>query len=137
MKPIKFSFEDLAVWQKSIDFARVVLEITKEIKTRSKHYRLIEQLESASTSIALNIAEGKGRYSKKEFIKFLYISRGSLYETIALLEILSKIDLIDNRQLQDLRNRTDEIAKMLSGLINSIKRSINLDAMSSELRAMS
>jgi len=137
MKPIKFSFEDLAVWQKSIDFAKVVLEITEEIKTRRRHYRLIEQLESASTSIALNIAEGKGRYSKKEFIKFLYISRGSLYETIALLEILSKIDLINDRQLQDMRNRSDEIAKMLCGLINSIKRSIDLDPMSSELRAMS
>ena len=133
MKQIKFSFEDLAVWHKSVSFVEAILDITEAIKAKHKHFRLIEQLESASASIALNIAEGKGRYSKKEFIKFLYVSRGSLYETIALLEILSKIDLINEGQLQDMRNRSDEIAKMLSGLINSIKHSINLDTLSYEL----
>ncbi len=72
MKKIRFSFEDLEVWQKAIEFASRVIIISEKIQTDRKHYRLIEQLESASTSIALNIAEGKGRYSKKEFIQFLY-----------------------------------------------------------------
>ena len=69
-----FNFEDLEVWKKSVAFAKAVIDLTSSIETDRKHYRLIEQLESASTSIALNIAEGKGRYSKKEFIQFLYIA---------------------------------------------------------------
>ena len=65
METKRFAFEDLEVWQKSVDFANKVISFAEEIKTDRKHYRLIEQLESASTSVALNIAEGKGGYSKK------------------------------------------------------------------------
>ena len=90
MKNTKFGFEDLEVWQKSIEFAKIVIDITDKINTNRKHYRLIEQLEASSASIAMNIAEGKGRYSKKEFIQFLYIARGSLYETLTLLMIFNK-----------------------------------------------
>ncbi|MFA5093345.1 MAG: four helix bundle protein [Candidatus Omnitrophota bacterium] len=121
MEKNRFSFEDLEVWQKSIDLARTILAITESLSNRGKHFRLIEQLESASTSIALNIAEGKGRYSKKEFIHFLYIARGSLFETISLLIILSKNNMITDSQLEELRNRASEAGKMISGLINSIK----------------
>src|SRR3990172_7009574 len=102
MGEIWFSFEDLEVWKKAIEFAYKVIQLTEKIDTDRKHYRLIEQLESSSTSIASNIAEGKGRYSKKEFIQFLYIARGSLYETIALLIIFRKKDWIDEVQLDEL-----------------------------------
>jgi four helix bundle protein len=68
MDEMKFSFEDLEVWQKSIEFAYKVIQLTEKIDTDRKHYRLIENCESAASSIASNIAEGKGRYSKKEFI---------------------------------------------------------------------
>ncbi len=124
MKKIKFSFEDLEVWQKAIDFAKLVIDLSEEISTNRKHYRLIEQLEAASTSVALNIAEGKGRYSKKEFIQFLYIARGSLYETITLLIIFHKKNWIDDTQLEEIKSFGDEIGKMLSSLINSIRKSI-------------
>jgi four helix bundle protein len=86
------------------------------------HFRLIEQLEVASTSVALNISEGKGRYSKKEFVHFLYIARGSLYETITLLIIFHKNKWIDDNQLEELKAFGDEIGKMLSSLINAIKK---------------
>ncbi len=76
---IKYSFEDLEVWKKAVDFSKRVIDLTEQITTDRKHYRLIEQLESSAASIALNIAEGKGRYSKKEFIQYLYIARGSLF----------------------------------------------------------
>ncbi len=124
MKKIRFSFEDLAVWQKAIEFASRVIIISEKIQTDRKHYRLIEQLESASTSIALNIAEGKGRYSKKEFIHFLYIARASLYETISLLIIFHKNGWIDTIQLDEAKTYADEIGKMLSGLISAVKDSM-------------
>lgn len=81
-------------------------------------------MEACSTSIALNIAEGKGRYSKKEFVQFLYIARGSLYETINLLIIFSKNKWINNDELEAMKIAGDEIEKMLSSLINSVKKSI-------------
>ena len=87
---MKFGFEDLEVWNKAIEFADQVIDLIECLDTNRKHFRLIEQLEATSTSIAMNIAEGKGRYSKKEFRQFLYIARGSLYETVTLLEIFRR-----------------------------------------------
>jgi len=122
MKKAKFSFEDLEVWQKAVEFANRVIQLAEKIQTDRKHFRLIEQLEAASTSVALNIAEGKGRYSRKEFVQFLYIARGSLYETITLLIIFRKNKWIDDNQLEELKAFGDEIGKMLSSLINAIRK---------------
>jgi len=117
----KFSFEDLEIWRKSVEFAKGVIELAESVETDRKHFRLIEQLEASSTSIALNIAEGKGRYSKKEFVQFLYIARGSLFETITLLIIFHKNNWISDNQLNDAKAFGEEIGKMLSGMITSIK----------------
>ena len=73
-----------------MDFTDHVLEITENLNLPKKHYRLIEQAESDSASVAQNIAEGKGRNSKKEFSQFLYISRASLYETVTLLNFFAR-----------------------------------------------
>jgi four helix bundle protein len=124
LEKIIFAFEELDVWQKSVEYAAEVIRLIEKIETARRHYRLIEQLEAACTSVALNIAEGKGRYSKKEFIQFLYIARGSLYETIALLTIFHKNNWIDDQQLEKLRQSADEIARMIAGLIGYIKKSM-------------
>jgi len=117
----KFGFEELAVWRKAVEFAKGVIELAESIETDRKHFRLIEQLEACSTSVALNIAEGKGRYSKKEFVQYLYIARGSLYETITLLVILNKSNWISDSQLDEAKASGEEIGKMLSGMITWIK----------------
>jgi four helix bundle protein len=117
---MSFAFEDLKVYQKALNFAVSVIDVIDRLQTPRKHFRLIEQLESASSSIALNIAEGKGRYSKKEYKHFCYIARGSLYETIAMLQIFKKKEWLENGTYQNLYDQAVEINKMLSGLINSI-----------------
>ncbi len=114
-------YEKLLVWQRAIEWACNIINISDELKTDRKHYRLIEQLESASTSVAMNIAEGKGRYSKKEFVQFLFVARGSLYETITLLEIFHRQEWIESTLFRKLKTDATEIAKMLNSLINSIK----------------
>jgi len=119
-----FAFEELKVYQRAPDFAVSVIDIVDELDTHRKHYRLIEQLEASSSSVALNIAEGKGRYSKKEFKRFCYIARGSLYETVSMLQIFRKKKWIEETSYSKLYNEAEEINKMLSGLINSIKDSI-------------
>ena len=123
MRKTKFLFENLDVWQKTMDFSAKVIEAVEKIETNRKHYRVIEQLEAAATSIALNIAEGKGRYSKKEFIQFLYVARGSLYETITLLILFHRMNWINDAQLEEFEMLAEEISKMISNLIVSIRKS--------------
>ncbi|HZD59765.1 MAG TPA: four helix bundle protein [Anaerolineae bacterium] len=121
MVQVQFSFEKLEVWQKSIEFTSRVISLVETIEADRRHYRLVEQLEASSASIALNIAEGNGRYSKKEFIRFLYIARGSLYETISLLVIFHKNSWISTSQLDELKTFGSEIGRMISGLIKAVK----------------
>jgi len=117
---MKFGYEDLDVWNKATEFAVKVIELVENISTHRKHYRLLEQVEASSASISMNIAEGKGRFSKKEFAQFLYISRGSLYETMTLLEIFRRMKWISDRSYSTLETDGKQIASMLKGLINSI-----------------
>jgi four helix bundle protein len=118
-----FGYENLEVWNKSVDFAVKVVETVDNVSTNRMHYRLIEQIEASSTSVSMNLAEGKGRFSKKEFIQYCYISRGSLYETMTLLEIFRRVKWITDSQFEDLSADGIQIASMIKGLINSLKKS--------------
>jgi four helix bundle protein len=120
-----FAFEDLLVWQKSIDFAEAVISTIDQFEAPRKHYRIIEQLEAAAISVSSNIAEGKGRFSKKEFIQYLYIARGSLFETVSLLILICRLKWIGNETLSELKSSGEEITKMINSLIKSVKSEIN------------
>ena len=119
-----FGYENLEVWNRSVDFAAGVIDIVDRLNTSRKHYRLLEQIEASSASIAMNLAEGKGRYSKKEFVQFCYISRGSLYETMTLLELFKRKGWISETDFTNFKNEGLQIAAMIKGLINSIYSSI-------------
>ena len=116
-----FAFEELKVYQKALDFAVNVIETIDEIDAPRKHFRLFEQIEASSTSVSSNISEGKGRFSKKEFKQYLYIARGSLYETVTRLQIFKKLKWLNEDSYHRLYSEAEEINKMLSGLIRSIK----------------
>ena len=73
----------------------------------------------------MNIAEGKGRYSKKEFVQYCYIARGSLYETMTILEIFRRKEWLTEDDLTVLKEEGLQIASMIKGLINSIYASID------------
>ncbi len=118
---MKFAYENLDVWNKAVEFAVKVIDTVDNIDTGRKHYRLLDQIEASSASVSMNIAEGKGRYSKKEFIQYLYISRGSLYETMTLLEIFRRKGWISNKLYSQIEGLGKEIASMIKGLINSIR----------------
>ena len=117
---MSFAFEELMVYQKALDFSIAVIHVIDEIDTPRKHYQLIEQLEASCTSVVLNIAEGKGRFSKREFKHFLYIARGSLYETITMLQIFKKKNWLSDKTYENLYLEAEKISRMLSGLIHSI-----------------
>jgi len=121
MKEVHFYFKDLKVWQKAMDFADQVIQLTENLNTDKNHFRLIEQLESSCASVAQNIAEGKGRHTDREFIQFLYFSRASLYETTTLLNLFQKRKWISDITLEKLEEMAFEIVSMIKGLINSLK----------------
>ena len=123
MGEMKFGYEDLDVWNRSVDFAVKVIELVETIDTGRKHYRLFEQIEASSTSISMNLAEGKGRFSQKEFVQYCYIARGSLYETMTLLEVFKRKDWISAEKFSSLKSEGIEIASMIKGLINSLYKS--------------
>jgi len=117
----QLSYKNLKVWKKSIEFASAIIDLSEKLNTSRNHFRLIEQLEASATSVAMNIAEGKGRYSRKEFSHFLIIARGSLYETLTLLEIFLMREWIRIEDFQKIETQAIEIAKMINALNNSIK----------------
>lgn len=78
-------------------------------------------MEGAVTSIAQNIAEGKGRQYKKEFIQYLSIAQGSLYETVTLNEVFQKQKLFQDSDCREIRRKAEEIDRKLNGLMNSLR----------------
>lgn len=115
-----FSFENLDVWQEATDFAKRLYEVTEHFPS-TEQFGLTSQLCRAAISISTNIAEGKGRFYKKEFIQFLYIARGSLYETITLIKLSQRLRLLTQDLHNELIKSAEQILSKLSGLINSLK----------------
>ncbi len=83
--------------------------------------RLISQLEGAVVSVAQNIAEGKGRQYRKEFLQYLSIAQGSLYETVTLNEVFHKRQIFSERESVDIRSKAELIDRKLNGLMNSVR----------------
>jgi len=113
---VPFLFEKLEVYQKAIAFAEEIGNLTGDFK--KGNFYLVDQLNRAALSIATNIAEGNGRYHKKERINFFRIARGSAFECIPILELCKRKGLIREEKAKSLNENLDEICKMLSGLMN-------------------
>ncbi|MBM4351350.1 MAG: four helix bundle protein [Deltaproteobacteria bacterium] len=120
VEEFRFPFEKLEVWRLAVDLADYVLNILDSFPT-GKYLRVISQMEAAVTSVPQNIAEGKGRQYRKEFIQYLYIAEGSLFEVLTLSEILKRRKLIQVEEFTEIRNRAEIIDRKLHGLINSLR----------------
>ncbi|MFA5363079.1 MAG: four helix bundle protein [Candidatus Omnitrophota bacterium] len=112
-----FDFEKLEVYKKAIIFAQKIYRITRDFP-QSEIYGLQGQLRRASVSISANIAEGNGRYNKKDFAQFLRIARGSIYECVPLLEISLNEKYIKKHDYDELLSDCNELAKMVNGFIS-------------------
>jgi four helix bundle protein len=117
---MKYAYEDLEVWKNGMDLVEKVYKLTKDFPTSEK-FGIISQLQRASVSIVLNIAEGKGRYHRKEYKQFLYNARGSLYEVNTLLLLSQRLRYLEDKDYQTLTEQTQLIMGQLSGLINYLK----------------
>ena len=111
---MSFKFEELAVYQKAVDFVGKIHMLTKRYPS-NETFNLSSQLRRAATSIALNIAEGTSR-SKKDFGRFIDMARGSIFECVTILKISLKQNYISQTEFNNLENDLVEMSKMLSGL---------------------
>jgi four helix bundle protein len=111
-------FEDLIVWQKSQDLAVFIYTNFGN----SKDYGFRDQISRAAVSVSNNIAEGFERNSNADFSRFLYFSLGSISEVRSMLYLGLRLNMISLEVSEDLISKTNEISKMLYGLINSIKK---------------
>jgi four helix bundle protein len=110
-----FIFEKLIVYQEAVNLAEKVGKLTEGFPRGS--YYLTDQFNRAVTSIALNIAEGNGRYHKNDRNNFFYIARGSVHECVPLMDLVWRKGLINADDKKELGDKLESIAKMISGLI--------------------
>jgi four helix bundle protein len=116
-----FPFEKLEVWNLSVDFADYVLEVLTTFP-ENKYFRLIGQMEAAVAGVAQNIAEGKDRQYNKEFVQYLYIAEGSLFEVLTLSELFRRRKLFTDKEATNIREQAIVIDRKIRGLIKSLKK---------------
>ena len=116
-----FGFKKLIVWQKAVELADAVYKISEEFPKRESNI-LIPQLFRAINSVPANIAEGSFRQTKKEFIQFLYIAKGSLAEAITYFEVAFRQKYFDKDTYDILINKSKEVLTLPISLINSFRR---------------
>ena len=115
-----FMFEKLKVYQKAVDFADEVAALTEHWPRGYGFLR--DQLSRAAMSIAANLAEGNGRFTKADRRNFFTIARGSVQECVPLLELARRRNLLDDPRHSKLKDGLEEIARMLSGLIRGLDK---------------
>jgi four helix bundle protein len=131
-------FRDLVVWQKSMQLAVEVYELTKEFP-REEVYGLTSQMRRSAVSIPSNIAEGQGRANPAKFRQFISIARGSDCELQTQLELALALKFGNPATIYLAQQLSDEVRKMLYGLLSSLKqpserRNLELRTLNSELR---
>ena len=110
-------YKGLKVWEHSVALIKDVYALAEKLP-KSEEYNLKQQLKRAVISVALNIAEGKGRKSAKELSNFLNISFGSLCEVEAILTLCQELNYLSN--LENTFSQIEVLSKMLSSFKNSL-----------------
>lgn len=114
------NFRNLLVWQKSMAFVTKTYNITKTFP-EDEQFGITSQIRRSAISIPSNISEGFGRDSNKEYLRFLSISMGSLFELQTQLEISKNIEYLTEEDFNILYEDSREIERMLVSFINKIK----------------
>ncbi len=115
-----FGFEKLDVYNKAVGFVNKIYTLTQDFP-KKEIFGLTSQLRRAAVSISLNISEGSAR-SKKDFLRFIDISRGSIFECVTILQIALRQKYLDSKEFSDLEDELIDLSKMLSGLKRSLSQ---------------
>jgi four helix bundle protein len=116
------SFEDLIVWQKSIDLSVEIYRITAKFP-KEEMFGLTSQVRRSVNSVSLNISEGSVK-STRTFINQLVIANGSAAETLSASILANKLGFLSDNDLIIIREKIAEITKILNSLISSLDRKL-------------
>ncbi|MBF6642330.1 four helix bundle protein [Flavobacterium sp. J49] len=114
------SYRDLIVWQKSMSLVTLIYKLVTQLPENEK-YGLASQIKRSAVSIPSNIAEGYGRNYRKDYSRFLQIARGSLFENQTQLEIAVNLDFLKADDLEEIKQLSIEVEKMLNSLIKKLE----------------
>ncbi|CAN5777203.1 four helix bundle protein [soil metagenome] len=115
------SYRELIVWQKSMQFVTDIYRVTESLPSLEQ-FGLTAQIRRAAVSIPSNIAEGFGRQLSGDFVRFLTIARGSLYEVQTQIEIAFNLRFLRDDAVNALSTQASEIERMLNRLITTIRQ---------------
>lgn len=115
------NYENLEIWKKSIELAVFIYKISSDFP-RDEVYGLISQIRRSSISVSSNIAEGAGRGSKKEFLRFIFIALGSLNEVESQIHVAHKLSYISDSDFDEAVTRIKELGNLLGGFRNYLNK---------------
>ena len=115
-----YQFEKLTIWQKSVELIKLTYGIVGKFP-KEERFCLSSQIQRAIVSVALNIAEGKGCQSDKEFSKFLFISLRSLHESVAGMKIAEELQYINRSDLVDFYNNSESLGAQIKSFIKKLR----------------
>ena len=115
------NYSELIAWQKAMDLVERVYACTKSFP-REELYALTNQLRRAVVSIPSNVAEGQGRRSTNEFLRYLSIAHGSLREVETQVLIAARLKYLAEGETSDLMGLASEVGRLINGLSNSLKK---------------
>ena len=115
------TFRDLEVWKKAFKLAVEVIHLAEKPAKSMSTKIILEQLLRASTSISANIAEGYGRYHYLDSLRFYYIARGSLTETLSAFVTCEAIGYLTKDELVTLRSLVHSALRSLNGYIRYVR----------------
>jgi len=117
------SHRNLIVWQKAMQMVTDIYRVSRSFP-RAEIYGLSAQVRAAAVSVPSNVAEGKGRLSKREYVQFLSRALGSLLEVETQMEIAHNLEYLDAEAFAKLCSQTEEVGRMLNGLITKIQQQL-------------
>lgn len=117
-------FEDLECWKEARVLANMVYRAINSTEKFKKDYRLNSQVTSAAVSSMSNIAEGFSRHSNKEFVQFLFISKGSISEVQSIFYVALDQAYVDKELFNKIYLQAEKVSKLNSGLINYLLKKI-------------
>jgi len=117
---MEFIYEKLEVWKTAVDFGIKAMKLAKEKYDDKQLSTIMQGVQKGAMNVSTAIARGKGYPSKHDFAKHLYLSRGSVYETMTLLEILKRNHAISDDRFTEFEEMGNKTAAMLGGLIKAI-----------------
>jgi four helix bundle protein len=122
-KPKTGDHRDLEVWQLAMDLTLQCYMVTRALPDRER-FGLISQLQRAAVSVAVNIAEGYGRATPREMLRFMSMSRGSLREVETVLELIKRLSYATREQVAPSQLLAVRVSKALWGLRKAKLRKI-------------